>query len=133
MKNKGIWIIINKLYQRWKCTLFRWALSAITSWIIVTIWGVETLLSIFLIIFGIAYIITRYDIANWAQRYFWKYIRGMVIFSILPAIWPIIKEMLTNFSLSLLIELILAIGLVIYIWASFDKMMQRLMIKKLKG
>lgn len=120
-----------KIPQKWRWAIISWASSFFISWIVVTIWGLGTLLTIFLLIFVIAYLLARFGAANWAISQFFKHIRCTMIFALLPAIWPIIREITTDFSWGLLIELLLVFLLIVYIWSTFNKVIERLMTRRL--
>ncbi len=131
MATNSVRKILNKIPPKWRWSLISWALAALFSWIIMWLFGLQTLLAIYLVIFAIASIIGRYGEANWAITQFIKHLRGIMIFALLPAIWPVIKEIMTNFSWVLIVELLLIGYLIVYVWQSFDKVIERLTIKRI--
>ena len=100
--------------------------SFLAGLLIDAIWGVGTLLTILLIIYAIALIFRLTNLGQLAIEQFWGRIRGMVISAMFPALWEIIKKLISNPSESAMIEFLFAVLVIIIICDAFGKMIKSL-------
>ena len=112
-----------KIPPEWRYRIIRWIVSLLVGQIIIWIWGLETLLTILIILICIAVLFRTFGFKQalkierlWAEQFIGR-IRGMVIFAFLPVAWALIKDP----SISSIIGLLVIVFCVITIWDSFGK------------
>jgi hypothetical protein len=93
--------------------------------IITLIWGVETLLVILFLLFCLSYLLFKLfgstwvrESGEWSITQFFKRIRWMLIFALLPAVWELIR----NFSLESIIAVLFIVIIALTIWKRFDEL-----------
>ena len=114
LRNLWAWIP-----NKWKL----WILSFIIGLIISLIWGIGTLLVILFLLFFLSYLILNLFggrearvVSQWSITQFYKRIRGMLIFALLPALWELIKKP----SLENIIGILFLVIIALTIWDKFD-------------
>ena len=123
--------IINDLYEKipkkLRKPLFHWVLPFILGLIITSIWGIGTLFAIIIISFLVFYMIYNLvgnskskEISRWSITEYFKRIRGMIIFALLPTVWELVREVTLESIISLCI-----LGIVVLsIWEKFDEVIK---------
>ena len=115
-----------KIPENWRPRIIRWVISFLFGLIITLIWGVETLLTILIIILFISALLRTFGLTEalklerWSVAQFFGRIRIMMIFAFLPAVWELIR----NFSLSSAISLLIIALCILFIWDSFAKVIK---------
>lgn len=122
---------ITKLWKgiprKWKISGLLWVVSFLAGLLIDAIWGVGTLLTVLLIIYAIALVFRLTNLGQFAIEQFWGRIRGMVVSAMFPALWEIIKKLISNPSESAIIEFLFAVLVIVILWDAFGKMIKSLL------
>lgn len=123
---------LETLYELWKKTPTKWKLwvaSAIVGLIIIWIWDIGTLLALFLVVSLVAALLRGLlpssKLEQFALEQFWGRIRGMIIFAFLPTLFVTIGQLLSDFSLSSLISVLVVLFVILFIWDWFEKLPKR--------
>ena len=109
--------------EKWRPQIIRWVISFLFGLTITLIWGVETLLTILIIVLFMSALLRTLGITvalkweRWSVAQLFGRIRGMIIFAFLPTVWELIR----NFSLSSAISLLVLALFIVFIWDSFAK------------
>jgi hypothetical protein len=123
--------ILNKLSQKWKENHRKWLISGLI-WIasfsigllISHFWGIGILLLILIVTYIIALVLHRNKVVTFTVKQFWGRIRGIILFTLLPAFLEIIRKLIISFSLSAVFELVLAVLFIALIWTFLSKIME---------
>lgn len=106
--------------NKWKL----WIASFILGLIIVLIWDISTLLITLFILFVLSYLIFNLFgdkearvFSQWSITEFFKRIRGMLIFALLPTVWELIKKP----SLESIISICFIAFIALTIWEKFNE------------
>jgi len=128
---------IRKLSELWKQNRRKWIISGLIwiatffiSLVISVFLGVEILLILLLLTYVIALVLHRKGLGTLAIKQFWGRIRGMIVFSLLPALLETIRELIISPSVPVVIELAFSILFIVLIWVAFDKIMRPFIPKK---
>lgn len=118
--------LYDKIPEKLRKPVVHWVLPFLFGLIITLIWDVGTLLIILFLLFIVFFIISELGnkdaraAGKWSINQYFKRIRGMIIFALLPAAWELIKE----HSLDSIIGLVILIFLALSIWNRFDEIMK---------
>lgn len=116
-----------RIPRKWKVSGLLWVVSFLAGLLIDAICGAGTVLTILLIIYVIALIFRLINLGQFAIEQFWGRIRGMIIFAMFPALWEIIKKLISNPSESAVIEFLLTVLVIVILWDAFGKMIKSLL------
>ena len=115
--------LYEKIPTKLRKPIVHWVLPFIFGLIITLIWDVGTLLAVLVVLFAIFFLIgklgsRRAQVASeWSIKQYFKRIRGMIIFALLPAAW----ELITEISLESIIALCMFVIIALSIWEKFDE------------
>jgi len=119
-------ILYEKIPRKFRKPIVHWVLPFIFGLIITLIWDVGTLLITLFLIFTISFLISGLGnrgaraVGGWSIKQYFKRIRGMIIFALLPAAWELIRE----FSLGSILALCVLIIVALSIWEKFDEIIK---------
>jgi len=119
-------ILYEKIPRKFRKPVVHWVLPFIFGLIITLIWDVGTLLITLFLIFTISFLISKLGnrgaraVGDWSIKQYFKRIRGMIIFALLPAAWELIRE----FSLGSILALCVLIIVALSIWEKFDEIIK---------
>ncbi len=119
-------ILYEKIPRKFRKPIVHWVLPFIFGLIITLIWDVGTLLITLFLIFTISFLISELGnrgaraVGDWSIKQYFKRIRGMIIFALLPAAWELIRE----FSLGSILALCVLIIVALSIWEKFDEIIE---------
>ena len=118
--------LYEKIPTKLRKPIVHWVFPFIVGLIITLIWDVGTLLAVLVVLFAIFFLIgklgsRRAQVASeWSIKQYFKRIRGMIIFALLPAAWELIRE----FSSESILALCVLIFVGLSIWERFDKIIK---------
>ena len=118
--------LYGKIPKEFRKPVVHWVLPFIFGLIITLIWDVGTLLIILFLLFIISFLISELGnrgaraVGEWSIKQYFKRIRGMIIFALLPAAWELIRE----FSLGSILALCVLIIVALSIWEKFDEIIE---------
>lgn len=124
---RSLYEMIPKKYRK---PVVHWVLPFIFGLIIIVIWDVAILLvTLFLlfIVFYLFYVFGSYkarEVGRWSITEYFKRIRGMIIFALLPTALEIIWELIREISLESIIALCVLGIVALSIWERFDKIIE---------
>jgi hypothetical protein len=126
---------LNKIPHQWQKRLIKWGIPFLFGLIIVLIWDIGTLLVILFMIFFLSFLIFSIiggtktkQFSQWSITEFFKRIRGMLIFALLPVAWELIKKPSVDSIIGICVLGIVALT----IWQRFDQMIAD-MLKSMFG
>lgn len=116
-------ILYEKIPKKFRKPIVHWVLPFIFGLIITLIWDVGTLLIIVFLLFTISFLLSELGnrgaraVGEWSIKQYFKRIRGMIIFALIPTAWELIKEASLGSILTLCVLIIVALS----IWQKFDE------------
>ncbi len=118
--------LYEKIPRKFRKPVVHWVLPFIFGLIITLIWDVGTLLITLFLLFIISFIISELGnrgaraVGEWSIKQYFKRIRGMIIFALLPMAWELIRE----FSLGSILALCVLIIVALSVWGKFDEIIE---------
>jgi len=117
--------LYHRIPKKWRKPIFGWVLPFLFGLIITLIWDVGTLLVILFLLFAISFLVYELGLKGarvigvWSITQYFKRIRGMLLFALLPTLWELIKKP----SLESIIGICFLIIIAFSIWDKFDEIM----------
>ncbi|MFC1989714.1 hypothetical protein ACFLVW_04045 [Chloroflexota bacterium] len=118
---------LSSLYERipknFRRPIIQWVLPFIFGLIITLIWDVGTLLIALFLLFIIFFLISELGnrgaraVSEWSIKQYYKRIRGLIIFALIPAAWELIREISSESIIALYVLGIVTLS----IWEKFDE------------
>jgi len=123
--------LYERIPKKFRKPIIHWVLPFIVGLIITLIWDVVTLLSILFLLFIVFYLLYVFgshkarEVGRWSITEYFKRIRGVIIFALLPTAWELIREVSLESIIALCVLGIVALS----IWEKFDEMIKDITIQ----
>lgn len=123
---RGLRALWNELPANRRASILLWGSSFLGGMIVIAVWDLAALLAIIFLIGASAALLRKAGIVEagkaerWSFRQFYGRIRGMMIFAMIPSVWVVVKDFLSDpCAASLLTVLVLLLPIAL-IWRIFD-------------
>lgn len=122
--------LYEKIPKKSRKPVVNWVFPFLFGLLITWIWGVGALFTILLILFFVSAMISALGnrearvIGKWSIGQYFKRIRGMILFALLPAVWKLVLELIKNPSLESILPLLVIFIVALSIWVKFEEIIK---------